>query len=93
MLADALRMTGEIGEHGIPNPIFLPKDFDLKSMCEAMVAAMRRSVEDLISAAQEVGVRMLLENLPYNRDLRAAGKDGDYPLMHMADLLQPKPHR
>ncbi len=29
---------------------------------------------------------MLLENLPYNRDLRAAGKDGDYPLMRMADL-------
>jgi len=91
VLADALRMTGEIGAHGmvihgIPNPIFLPEDCDLKSMYEAMVAAMRRSVEDLIPAAQEVGVRMLLENLPYNRDLRAAGKDGDYPLMRMADL-------
>jgi len=91
VLADALRMTGEIGAHGmvihgIPNPIFLPEDCDLKSMYEAMVIAMRCSVEDLIPAAQEVGVRMLLENLPYNRDLRAAGKDGNYPLMRMADL-------
>ena len=91
VLADALRLTSEIGAHGlvihgIPNPMFLPADCMLKSMYEAMVTAMKRSIEELIPTAQSTGVRMLLENLPYNRDLRASGRDGDYPLMRMADL-------
>ncbi|MCH2202763.1 MAG: sugar phosphate isomerase/epimerase [Fuerstiella sp.] len=88
---DALRLTGEIGAHGlvihgIPNPIFLDGNCELKSMYETMVASMRRSVEDLMPTAEAAGVRMLLENLPYNRDLLVAGKDGDYPLMRMTDL-------
>ncbi len=93
VLADALRMTGEIGArgmviHGIPNPMFLPEDRDPRSLYETMVDAMRRSVEDLVPVAAEAGVRMLLENLPYNRDLRAEGKEGDYPLMRMSDLRE-----
>tara|TARA_Y100000588_G_scaffold139481_1_gene153312 strand:+ start:3491 stop:4372 length:882 start_codon:yes stop_codon:yes gene_type:complete len=91
VLADALRLTGEIGArglviHGIPNPMFLPQDQDMRSFYTEMVDAMRRSVEDLIPVAEQAGVRILLENLPYNWDLRAAGRDGDYPLMHVEDL-------
>ena len=88
---DALRLTGEIGAqglviHGIPNPIFLDDSRELKSMYQTMIDSMRRSVEELIPTAEAAGVRMLLENLPYNQDLLAAGKQGDYPLMCMADL-------
>lgn len=91
VLEDALRLTGEIGAqgmviHGIPNPKYLRSEPSLKSMYESMIVAMRRSVEDLVPVARAAGVRMLLENLPYNRDLRDAGKDGNYPLMRMADL-------
>ena len=91
VLADALRLTGDIGAgglviHGIPNPMFLPQDQDMRSFYTEMVDAMRRSVEDLVPIAERAGVRILLENLPYNWDLRAAGRDGDYPLMHVEDL-------
>jgi len=91
VLADALRLTGELGAgglviHGIPNPMFLPRDQDMRSFYTGMVDAMRRSVEELVPVAEQAGVRILLENLPYNRDLRAAGQEGDYPLMHMVDL-------
>ena len=93
VLADALRLTGEIGAsglviHGIPNPMFLPQDQEMRSFYSGMVDAMRRSVADLVPVAERAGVRILLENLPYNRDLRAAGHEGDYPLMHVADLRE-----
>lgn len=91
VLADALRLTGEIGAqgmviHGIPNPMFLPEGEDIRSFYAVMVDAMRRSVADLVPVAEEAGVRILLENLPYNWDLKTAGQEGDYPLMHMEDL-------
>ena len=93
VLADALRLTGAIGAaglviHGIPNPMFLPQDQDMRSFYTEMVDAMRRSVTDLVPVAEQAGVRILLENLPYNRDLRAAGQEGDYPLMHVEDLRE-----
>lgn len=91
VLADALRLTGEIGAgglviHGIPNPMFLPQDRDMRSFYTEMVDAMRRSVEELVPVAEQAGVRILLENLPYNWDLQAAGQEADYPLMHVPDL-------
>jgi sugar phosphate isomerase/epimerase len=91
VLGDALRLTGEIGAagmviHGIPNPMFLPDGQEIRSFYGTMVDAMRRSVEDLVPVAREAGVRILLENLPYNADLRRQGKDGDYPLIRMPDL-------
>ena len=91
-LADALRFSGNIGAtgmviHGIPNPMFLPKDREMRSLYEPMVSAMKRSVDELVPVAQETGVRMLLENLPYNCDLKhIGGGGGDYPLMNMAEL-------
>ena len=98
VLAEALRFSGQIGAagmviHGIPNPMFLPKDREMRSLYEPMVAAMQRSVEDLIPVAAETGVRILLENLPYNCDLEPfdgagsiGGGGGDYPLMKMVEL-------
>ncbi|HCK53924.1 MAG TPA: hypothetical protein DIC23_11965 [Planctomycetaceae bacterium] len=93
VLADAVRLTGEIGAtglviHGIPNPMFLPQDRDIKSLYTPMIEAMRQSVTELIPVAERAGVRLLLENLPYNRDLRDAGQDADYPLMHVEDLRE-----
>ena len=90
-LADAVQFTGAIGAkglviHGIPNPMFLPDDCDMRSLYQPMIDAMRRSVADLVPEAAAAGIRLLLENLPYNWDLRAAGEQCDYPLMHMADL-------
>ncbi len=93
VLADAVRLTGEIGAsglviHGIPNPMFLPQDRDIKSLYSPMIDAMRQSVTELVPVAEQAGVRLLLENLPYNRDLRVAGQDADYPLMHVEDLRE-----
>jgi sugar phosphate isomerase/epimerase len=98
VLADALRFCGQIGAagmviHGIPNPMFLPKDQEKRSLYEPMVAAMKKSVEDLIPVAAETGVRLLLENLPYNCELEQfdgvgsiGGGGGDYPLMKIVEL-------
>ena len=93
VLAGALRLAGEIGArgmviHGIPNPMFLPQDQDKRSLYSVMVEAMSRSVAELVPVAEEAGVRILLENLPYNKDLKVAGEVGDYPLMHVEDLRE-----
>ncbi len=93
VLADALRLTGELGArgmviHGIPNPMFLPQDQEMRSLYTVMVEAMARSVAELVPVAEEAGVRILLENLPYNKDLKVAGEVGDYPLMHVEDLRE-----
>ena len=37
-----------------------------------------RPFTDLVPVAEQAGVRILLENLPYNRDLRAVGQEGDH---------------
>lgn len=93
VLADAVRLTGEIGAtglviHGIPNPMFLPRDRDIKAYYCPMINAMRESITELVPVAKVAGVRLLLENLPYNRDLRITGQDPDYPLMHVEDLRE-----
>lgn len=85
VLASYLRFAGEIGAggvvvHGIPNVIFLPKGADIASLLEPMVDAMRRSVEELVPVAAKAGTRLLLENLPYERDF------GGYPLIRMHQL-------
>ena len=98
VLADALRFCGQLGAagmviHGIPNPMFLPKDQEQRSLYEPMIAAMKQSVEDLIPVSAATGVRLLLENLPYNCDLEQfdgvgsiGGGGGDYPLMKIVQL-------
>jgi sugar phosphate isomerase/epimerase len=85
-LGGYLRFAGEIGAqgvviHGIPNPMFLPPDRPLPELIEPMVRAMKRSVEELIPVAAEARVRMLLENLPYQRGLNV-----EYPLIRMSQL-------
>ena len=86
VLGNYLRFAGEIGAtgvviHGIPNPMFLPQGKDISTFTATMVDAMQRSVEELVPVAAEAGVRMLLENLPYQRDL-----DMEYPLIRMHQL-------
>ena len=90
ILGSYLRFTGELGAqgmviHGIPNPMFLPQDRPVMSLCGVMVESMARSVEELVPVAAEAGVRMLLENLPYNHEVKAATGD-DYPLISMRQL-------
>ena len=90
VLASYLRFTGELGAqgmviHGIPNPMFLPQDRPLMSLCSVMVESMTQSVEELVPVAAEAGVRMLLENLPYNHEVKAA-TGSDYPLISMREL-------
>jgi len=62
--------------HPIPNPIFVP-DPDNPSLADRMSDAVRRSLDDLISVAQQVGVCMALENLPYHCH---------YPLLSLGEL-------
>ena len=86
VLGNYLRFAGEIGAagdvmHGIPNPMFLPTGKDVATLVDPMVDAMQRSVADLVPVAAEAGVRMLLENLPYQRDI-----DIEYPLIRMQQL-------
>ena len=68
--------------------MFLPQDQEMRSLYTVMVEAMARSVAELVPVAEEAGVRILLENLPYNKDLKVAGEVGDYPLMHVEDLRE-----
>ena len=87
---DYLRLSAEVGAagmiiHPVPNPRFVddPDDPDLP---DVMRTAARRSLDDLIPVAQETGVRMLLENLPYSID---------FPLLTMTELralVDPYPH-
>ena len=90
ILGSYLHFTGELGAqgmviHGIPNPMFLPQDRPLTSLYGVMVESMAQSVEELVPVAAEAGVRVLLENLPYNHEVRAT-TGGDYPLMSMRQL-------
>ncbi|NKB65459.1 MAG: TIM barrel protein [Candidatus Latescibacteria bacterium] len=81
VLSAYLRFTGAIGYrsmviHPVPNPIFV-RDPERAELPGAMVAAARRSLDELVPVARAAGVRMLLENLPY---------DCAYPLLTMEEL-------
>lgn len=88
-LARFIRFSGDIAAravviHPVPNPIFVPEP-DHPQIAARMEAAVRRSLDELLPPAEQAGVRLLLENLPYHcaypfltmRDLRALVED--YP--------------
>ena len=86
LLADYVRFGAEIGAtgvvmHGIPNPMYLPDDADVAAAIEPMVAAMQRSLDDLLPVAAAAGARILLENLPYIHDVSV-----EYPLITIRQL-------
>jgi sugar phosphate isomerase/epimerase len=81
ILARYIRFAGELKASGIvihpvPNRIFVPKADD-PAVPAQMGSAARRSLDDLIPIAAEVGVRILLENLPYREP---------YPFVAMSEL-------
>ena len=81
VLSDYIRFAGaidakEIVVHPVPNPIFVNKPDDL-SLSITILDSARRSLEKLIPIAQQAGVRILLENLPYVCN---------YPLLTMREL-------
>ena len=86
VLGNYMHFAAEMGAkgmviHGIPNPMFLPQDQELSTFLEPMVDAMTRSVTELVPVAAAAGIRMLLENLPYNVDL-----DIELPLIRTYQL-------
>ncbi len=81
VLGAYLRFTADLGStamviHPVPNPRFVPEP-ERTELPHIMNEAARRSLDDLVPLATEVGVRILLENLPY----RCA-----YPLLDMTEL-------
>lgn len=81
VLGAYLRFAGDIGAkglviHPVPNPIFVP-DAERPELTEMIASATRRSLDQLVPVAQAAGVRMLLENLPYNCH---------YPFLTMPEL-------
>ena len=76
-----LRFTAAIGYsamvvHPVPNPVFVT-DPQRPKLPQLIADATRRSLDDLVPVAQQTGVLMLLENLPY---------DCDYPFLTMEEL-------
>ena len=63
-LAARIEATGLV-IHPVPNPCFVP-DPDAPDMAQRIGAAARRSLDDLAPIAERDGVRILLENLPYD---------------------------
>lgn len=81
IMADYLRFSGAIGAtgmviHPVPNPMFVP-DSERPELSQLMQDATRRSLDELVPIAHDAGVRMLLENLPYNCG---------YPFLNMSEL-------
>jgi sugar phosphate isomerase/epimerase len=81
VLTGYLHFAASIGStaliiHPVPNPIFVPNP-EQPELCDRMRDAVRRSLDELVPIAQKVGIRMLLENLPY---------DCEYPFLTMAEL-------
>ena len=72
VLADYIRFAGRLGAEGIvihpvPNPIFVP-DADHPAVPGRIRDATQWSLDDLVPVAEEAGVRIVLENLPYHCD-------------------------
>ena len=81
VLASYIRFTAAIGAastivHPVPNPIFVP-DADHPEIPGRIRDAVHRSLDELVPVAAESGVRILLENLPY---------DCAYPFRGMQEL-------
>jgi len=86
ILAEYIRLAGNIGVkglvvHQVPNPMFLP-DSDLTALATPIQEATMRSLDELVPVAAEAGIRILLENLPYQVDTQPI----DYPLTRMSQL-------
>ena len=64
--AAAVEATG-IVMHPVPNPIFVP-DATHAAVLNRIRDAVPRSLDELVPIAEETGVRILLENLPYQCD-------------------------
>jgi sugar phosphate isomerase/epimerase len=81
VLAGSIRFAGAIGAtdiviHPIPNPMFVADA--LRPDAPRLIGdAVPRSLDDLVPVAEEAGVRIMLENLPY---------DCDYPYLTMQGL-------
>ncbi|MEE3371685.1 MAG: sugar phosphate isomerase/epimerase [Planctomycetota bacterium] len=76
-----VRFSGDLGSRGlivhpVPNPIFVSNS-QVGPLHELMQDAVRRSLDELVPVAAEVGTCILLENLPYHCD---------YPLLSMREL-------
>ena len=76
-----VRFSGALGSRGlivhpVPNPIFV-SDTQIGPLHTLMQDAVRRSLDELVPIAAEVGTCILLENLPYHCD---------YPLLSMRQL-------
>ena len=83
VLKSYIRFTGAIGAdhiviHPIPNPMFVP-DPDDPAVPRLVADGIRASLEEVVPVAQESGVRVLLENLPYLVD---------YPYRSMKELRE-----
>ena len=83
VLAGYLEFSGEIGAeemivHPIPNPCFVPNP-TAPDLPGRMREAVGRSLDELVPMAVRLGVRFLLENLPY---------DCDYPLLTLGELRE-----
>ena len=81
VLASYIRFTAGIGAtgmvvHPVPNPIFVP-DPDAPDLPDRINDAVHRSLDDLVPLAEAAGVRILLENLPY---------ECAYPFLSMQQL-------
>ena len=81
LLKRYIAFGGELGItdiviHPIPGPSFVPNG-DAPAVPGLIMDAARRSLDDLVPAAEQAGIRFNLENLPYVCD---------YPLRTMAEL-------
>lgn len=81
VLADYIRFVGDMGAtdmviHPSPNPIFVPDAF-APQMPGLVGDATSRSLDDLVPVAEQAGLRINLENLPYHCD---------YPYRRMREL-------
>ena len=82
-LGSFIRFAGAIGAtdiviHPIPNPIFVDNPDD-PSVPQLIREGVPRSLDDLVAVAEDAGVRMNLENLPYHCN---------YPFLTMHELRQ-----
>ena len=81
VLASYIRFAASLGStalviHPVPNPIFVP-DPEHPELPQRMRDAVRRSLDDLVPIAQETGICIFLENLPYHCE---------YPFLTMEEL-------
>lgn len=81
LLEQYMGFGGELGitdmvVHPIPNPTIVPNGEDL-AVPGLIMDSVRRSLDDLVPAAERAGIRFNLENLPF---------DCDYPYRTMQEL-------